>query len=420
MPFTLGIIWGILCTDVLQSLEYQVRPYEIVTGETDRVVRESVDYLCDVFRKRPNRGKKWGRAGMALHLAALRQRAAGGAPPVRLRSRSIGCASSRSSRSLASSTCRPSREIRTTTSTAGWNRRAREVYPAAIAVWLDYWMRWYVQGFEDRHRHRPLRAREDAGGQSSAAGLPTGPTTGCALRSGNMPARTARPVRAARLAAPYFHSRLSGGEGDMLVGKALWAHLNKKAHMICELSPYACMPNTMSIGAMAGVDRQASRSAVRADRNQGRRRGPCAFALPDDSDGGEEARASGNTWRSWSEPGLTIERRQDMLDVTPEMKRATYRVPHDGAVGTAANLLLHLARAQASGGPRENCRHGCRVHDRQGGSRSRTTARPVARLPASWHETGGEGARVSRPDRRQSAASRRDGIGFSLPAPAPA
>ncbi len=39
----------------------------------------------------------------------------------------------------------------------------------------------------------------------------------------------------------------------MLVGKALWAHQNKKAHMICELSPYSCMPNTMSIGAMAGV-----------------------------------------------------------------------------------------------------------------------------------------------------------------------
>ena len=39
----------------------------------------------------------------------------------------------------------------------------------------------------------------------------------------------------------------------MLVGKALWAHQRKKAHMICELSPYSCMPNTMSVGAMAGV-----------------------------------------------------------------------------------------------------------------------------------------------------------------------
>jgi hypothetical protein len=35
----------------------------------------------------------------------------------------------------------------------------------------------------------------------------------------------------------------------MLVGKALWAYHRKKAHMICELSRYSCMPNTMRIGA---------------------------------------------------------------------------------------------------------------------------------------------------------------------------
>jgi hypothetical protein len=29
---------------------------------------------------------------------------------------------------------------------------------------------------------------------------------------------------------------------------------------------------------------------------------------------------------------------------TPEMRRATYRVPRGGAVGTAANYALHLAR----------------------------------------------------------------------------
>src|SRR5438094_10270223 len=39
----------------------------------------------------------------------------------------------------------------------------------------------------------------------------------------------------------------------MLVGKAIYTYHHKKAHMICELSPYSCMPNTMSIGAMANV-----------------------------------------------------------------------------------------------------------------------------------------------------------------------
>ena len=42
--------------------------------------------------------------------------------------------------------------------------------------------------------------------------------------------------------------------------------------------------------------------------------------------------------------GLTVRAVCDHLDAHPELKSATYRVPHQGAVGTAANLVLHLAR----------------------------------------------------------------------------
>src|SRR5262249_61602529 len=56
-----------------------------------------------------------------------------------------------------------------------------------------------------------------------------------------------------QLAAPFYHCELRGGEGHMLIGKALHAYHHRKAHMICELSPYSCMPNTMSIGSMANV-----------------------------------------------------------------------------------------------------------------------------------------------------------------------
>jgi hypothetical protein len=52
---------------------------------------------------------------------------------------------------------------------------------------------------------------------------------------GHLPHELPDQFELRRLATPYFHSRLDGGEGDMLVGKALWAHLGKKAHMICEL-----------------------------------------------------------------------------------------------------------------------------------------------------------------------------------------
>ena len=42
--------------------------------------------------------------------------------------------------------------------------------------------------------------------------------------------------------------------------------------------------------------------------------------------------------------GLTVDEVRAYLDAHPEMKRATYRVPHAGAAaGTAANLVLHVA-----------------------------------------------------------------------------
>ncbi|MDH4216003.1 MAG: hypothetical protein OEV23_03780, partial [Gallionella sp.] len=66
MPFLLGVIWAIVVTDVVQDMEYQIRPYEVHPGETDKVAHECVEYLYEIFRKRPVRGKKLG--SLAWHL----------------------------------------------------------------------------------------------------------------------------------------------------------------------------------------------------------------------------------------------------------------------------------------------------------------------------------------------------------------
>src|SRR5882724_13492437 len=55
LQLTLGLLWGIFVTDLVQDLEYQVRPYEVVPGATDAVVKESIEHLFDVFRERPKR-----------------------------------------------------------------------------------------------------------------------------------------------------------------------------------------------------------------------------------------------------------------------------------------------------------------------------------------------------------------------------
>ncbi|MDP7548862.1 MAG: hypothetical protein QGF20_16375, partial [Alphaproteobacteria bacterium] len=66
MPLTLGILWALLCTDVLQDLEYQIRPYEVLEGATERAVKAAVEELYEAFRTRPRRGRKWG--PLAWHL----------------------------------------------------------------------------------------------------------------------------------------------------------------------------------------------------------------------------------------------------------------------------------------------------------------------------------------------------------------
>src|SRR5262245_34113620 len=58
LPMTLGLLWGFFCTDLVQDLEYQVRPYEVLPGQTEAVVKESVEYLYQVFRDRPKMSPK--------------------------------------------------------------------------------------------------------------------------------------------------------------------------------------------------------------------------------------------------------------------------------------------------------------------------------------------------------------------------
>ena len=158
---------------------------------------------------------------------------------------------------------------------------------------------------------------------------------------GDIPPETPDQYELRRLAAPYFHHGLSGGEGDMLVGKALWAHLHKKAHMICELSPYACMPNTMSIGAMAGVvgkypDLLYAPLEIKGDAEV-HALSRCQMILTE-----ARRRAHSEYGAALSKAGLTRDTAQARLDARPIMGKATYRVRHRGMVGTAANLIAQL------------------------------------------------------------------------------
>jgi predicted nucleotide-binding protein (sugar kinase/HSP70/actin superfamily) len=340
VPLTLGAVWAFLCTDVLQDLEYQVRPYEVTAGSTDRAVKAAVEELYEAFRQRPHRGGKW--SSLAWHLTtgyfvkALRQARRHFEVVEVDRLRVKPKVKITGEFYLQTVEGEPNYNIHRWLETEG-----AEVYPAAVAVWLDYTIRFYAQSFEDYIGIDRYARAKFAGLKLLSRVLRR---TYEHLRHAvlDIPHELPDQYELRRLAAPYFHRRLSGGEGDMLIGKALWAHLGRKAHMICELSPYACMPNTMSIGAMSAVigkhpDLLYAPLEIKGDAEI-HALSRCQMILTE-----AKKRAQREYEAALERAGLTTEKARDLLDARPEMKKALCRVPHLGAAGTAANVVLALS-----------------------------------------------------------------------------
>jgi predicted nucleotide-binding protein (sugar kinase/HSP70/actin superfamily) len=341
LPLTLGCLWAVFCTDLVQDLEYQVRPYEVLPGQTEAVVEESIDDLSEVFRNRPRltpkRSLLWhlttpyfARALRRVHdrFAEIEVDRLRVKPKVKITGEFY----------LQTVEGEPNYNIHRWLESEG-----AEVYPAAITIWMDYLLRMGLQRFED-YSGIEKGARLKLGLGRLAQGIYRLNVNRLRRAMGNLPHDIPSQFELRRLAAPYFHRNLDGGEGDMLVGKSLWAYHHRKAHMICELSPYSCMPNTMSIGAMAGVigkypDLLYAPLEIKGDAEV-HALSRCQMILTE-----AKKRAQREFDDALARTGLTVPDVRAYLHAHPEMRKATYKIPHDGqAAGTAARLVLHVAK----------------------------------------------------------------------------
>ncbi|HUP94155.1 MAG TPA: hypothetical protein VM164_04550 [Burkholderiales bacterium] len=341
LGFTLGAVWAVIVADLVQDLEYQTRPYEVVPGETQRVVNESIDYLQEVFRRSPVSGKKWSTPLWYLSTGYFTK-------PLREVHRRFGQIEVDRLRVKPVVKITGEFYLQTVEGDPNYNihrwleQEGAEVYPAAITIWLDYLMRHAGQDYED-HIGIDRLARLKFGTVKTGMRLLRRTYDGMRHALGDLPHEMPDQYELRELASPYYHSRLNGGEGDMLIGKALWAHHHKKAHMICELSPYSCMPNTMSIGAMAAVtgkypDLLYAPLEIKGDAEV-HALSRCQMILTE-----AKRRAQREFDDALGVNGLKPEQARELLERYPEAKRATYRVPRCGAAGTAANLVLHLSQ----------------------------------------------------------------------------
>jgi predicted nucleotide-binding protein (sugar kinase/HSP70/actin superfamily) len=217
-----------------------------------------------------------------------------------------------------------------------------ETIPPPIGVWLDYLLHSPKWNAEQRGSLEPNASRKLVTVRLLAK-VYRGTYNRLRKALGNLPHELPNQEEMKRLAHPFYHHQLRGGEGHMLVGKALEAYHHKKAHMICELSPYGCMPNTMSIGSMANVlgkypDLLYASIEVKGDAEV-HALSRCQMILTE-----AKRRAQAEFERVMEATGLTLEAVRHYEEKHPEVTQSTYRVPHHGFAGTAANYIYHLSQ----------------------------------------------------------------------------
>lgn len=147
----------------------------------------------------------------------------------------------------------------------------------------------------------------------------------------------------ARLAAPFYNPLARGGEGHLEVAKTLYHSLHHHCHMVLSLKPFGCLPSTQSDGVQ---------SAVVA-------RFPAILFLPIETAGDGEiharsrvqmmladakVRARREFERTLQATGKRLEDIRAFVADHDELRRPLYPVPpHPRVAGTAANFVLHVS-----------------------------------------------------------------------------
>jgi predicted nucleotide-binding protein (sugar kinase/HSP70/actin superfamily) len=340
LPFSLGLVWALLCADVITDLEYATRPYEVKPGQTNAVLRDCIEFMYDAFLHRPDHGKRFG--ALAWHLTtnyftnALKE--------VRKKWGSIEV-----DRTRVKTKVKITGEfwLQTHEGDGNYNikrwleREDSELVPPPVAVWLHYLMHPGVRNLTLR-RANSKHPRRDKMLLSGLERIYVGTYNRFRKALANIPNELPDQMELKNLAEPFYHFELHGGEGHMLIGKALHAYHHKKAHMICELSPYSCMPNTMSIGSMANVtgkypDLLYAPIEVKGDAEV-HALSRCQMILTE-----AKKRAYAEFEEVLKKTGLSTEVIQQYEKHHPELRSAAYKVPHKGYSGMSANYVLHLA-----------------------------------------------------------------------------
>jgi predicted nucleotide-binding protein (sugar kinase/HSP70/actin superfamily) len=382
VDFGFGMLNAMHLGDVINDLIYQIRPFEVTKGETDRVFREAVDGLCadlknrkafEIEQQAPDWAKPkfknnkilrntvnvfgkwhehmWGKDYLnALHSAKERLDSI---EVDRLRVKPV---------------VKITGEFWAQLTEGDGNfhmfefleREGAQVVVEPIATWVAYLMyqakahataKWPVN-----RPHRNPKWYELKKQFANYIGLRKKLwAIGAGQRMwnffyhrtikhlGGITHHLVPQTELAELAHPFYNQFARGGEGHLEVGKNVYYTIHKLCHMVLALKPFGCMPSSQSDGVQSAVINKFKDMIFLPIETSGEGE-VNAHSRVQMALGEAKVKAKAEFEQCLKSTGKSLQEIRAYIEEHPELKRPFYHVPHrEGVVGTAAQFILHVS-----------------------------------------------------------------------------
>jgi len=383
VDFGMGMLNALHLGDVMNDIVYQIRPYEVNRGETDRAFTETMDQLVTLLRDRKpfeilEAAPSWAKQYLSrpekkklkntlntlgkIHENLYGKAYLGTLEQVRDRLNSIDV-----DRTRVKPIVKITGEFWAQTTEGDGNfhmfefleREGAQVLVEPIATWVAYLLNqakaigMRKKDVESHHNRfqtwevHKLLEREKRYGQKWLM-----LTFGEAMWAhfyhrvidllGGTTHRLVPQSELAQLAEPFYNRFARGGEGHLEVGKNVYYTVNHLCHMVLALKPFGCMPSSQSDGVQSAVINKFKDMIFLPIETSGEGE-VNAHSRVQMALGEAKAKAKMEFETALKSTGKRLEDIKEYVADHSELRRPFYHVPHrEGIAGTAAQFVLHV------------------------------------------------------------------------------
>jgi predicted nucleotide-binding protein (sugar kinase/HSP70/actin superfamily) len=387
VDFGLGMLNALHVGDVMNDLIYQVRPFEVNKGETEKVFQGAMEELSTTLRDRPpfeimRRAPKWSKGYLEKKkavrntfntLGKIREHLYGDIYLDALKECREKLNAVEVDRTRVKPVVKVTGEFWAQTTEGDGNfhmfefleREGAQVLVEPIATWVAYLMyqakanakrKWPVtrpyrspQWYEvQKHVANQLVLRK------KLAGIAAGETLWYYFyhriikNLGGITHHLVPQPELARLAHPFYNQFARGGEGHLEVGKNVYYTVNHLCHMVLALKPFGCMPSSQSDGVQSAVINKFKDMIFLPIETSGEGE-VNAHSRVQMALGEAKVKAKMEFEQALNSTGKRLDDIKAYIAEHPELRRPFYHVPHrPGIAGTAAQFILHVSERMDS------------------------------------------------------------------------